>query len=81
MKVVPEWATSTETLVGTWNHPEAEAWVEEHRNQDTDETLFVAIDTSGSDGGVIAVSEYFAEASNKLGEMYGFNEHRIRLED
>jgi hypothetical protein len=73
-KIKPEWV-SPDTLIDTTTHPTAEAWVEEHENPDgTGETICLAIDTSGCDGGIIGVFSNFADACNAVGEAYGFSD-------
>jgi hypothetical protein len=73
MKKIPDWV-SVETQVEITNHPTAEAWVEEHENPKTGEHVYLALDTSGCDGGVVGVFGSFAEASNAIGDPEGFSD-------
>jgi|LSQX01.3.fsa_nt_gb hypothetical protein len=77
-KKMPEWANS-ETLINSWNHPTAEAWVEEHGNKDTEEHIFVALDTSGCNSGVIGIFENFENASNAVGDQEGFSDLWVKF--
>lgn len=74
-KSIPEWV-SNDNMTDHWGHPTAEAWVEEHENPETGEKLYLAVDTSGCNGGLIGkgVFDSFSAAVNAVGEQEGFSE-------
>lgn len=80
----PEWVTE-KTLISTTNHHKEEVWIEEHelehfyKGHKESERVYLVVDTSGSDygygePGLAGVHETFADASNAIGEEYGFDE-------
>jgi hypothetical protein len=80
----PEWITP-ETLIDTINHPKEEVWIEEHQNTETEETVWLVVDTSGSDygcGGIglVGVFDSLAEASNRIGDEYGFSDLWVKMD-
>lgn len=66
-------------MVTADNHPTAEAWVETHVNPITGDSLCVAVDTSGCDGGIIEVGSY-ADCCNAIGREYGFDEFWVLID-
>jgi len=79
----PDWITP-DTLVETINHPTAEVWIEEHENPETGETVYLVCDTSGSDYGygscgLVGVYDSFEDASNRIGDEYGYSEFWKKL--
>ena len=80
----PKWIT-LETLTDTINHPTKEVWIEEHQNPETKETVWLVVDTSGSDYGcgvgVVGVFDSLAQASNKIGDEYGYDDFWVRMAD
>lgn len=75
----PEWINK-ETLVEITNHPKEEIWIEEHENDLTGEHVFLVIDTSGCDEGICGIYSSFEDASNVIGEQYGFNDLWVKFE-
>jgi len=74
----PEWVNES-TLLNVTNHHKEEVWIEEHENPNTSEKLYIVVDTSGCDDGVCYVADNFANASNYIGKIYGFDEFWIEL--
>ena len=70
--LIPEWVDrewNSKTLCDRWEHDVAEAWLEWHHNDATDEDVYLAVDY---DGKIYCLSDDFEEASNALGERCGF---------
>lgn len=75
-QIIPDWVQGAETLIDWYDHPTAEAWVEIHENPETGEIIYLAIDTSGCNGGLIGDGVYddFDDACDAVGAEYGFSE-------
>lgn len=77
-KHVPDWICN-DTCIDTVNHPTGEAWVETHEHPETGEKIYLAVDTSGCNGGIIGVFDSYEDACNTVGEQEGFVDGWERL--
>ncbi len=69
----PDWA-SNDTLIDTINHHIAEVWLEEHENPETKEHVYLVKDTGGCNDAICGTYSSFEDASNAIGDNYGYDE-------
>ncbi len=74
----PDWC-DTETMIEHIDHPVQEVWIEIHKHPQTGETTALVKDTAGCNDGICGAYSSMEDASNAIGNMYGFDEDWVEF--